>query len=53
MDAAEYRAKARELREKAETMHDQEVRGQMLAIAEQYDRLAEQAEKRGRESKKP
>jgi hypothetical protein len=36
MDAAEYRAKARELREKARTTHDQEVRGNLLTIADQY-----------------
>jgi hypothetical protein len=52
MDAAEYRAKARELREIAESMHDPVARAQVLVIADQYDQLAEWAEARGRESKK-
>ena len=52
MDAAEYRARARELREIAESMHDPVARAHVLVIAGQYDQLAEWAEVRGRESKK-
>ena len=53
MDPLEFCAKARELREKARTIHDQKVRGHMLAIAEQYDWLAARAENQERESEKP
>jgi hypothetical protein len=52
MDAAEYRAKARELREKATTTHDQEVCGNLLTIADQYVLLAKYAEDDDRKPKK-
>jgi hypothetical protein len=41
VDAAEYRAKAREMREKAKTVFDLRARSAVLAIAEQHDWLAE------------
>ena len=53
MDAAEYRARARELREVAETTHDHVARAHLLVIAGQYDRLAEWAEAKEREVEKP
>jgi hypothetical protein len=52
MDAVEYRAKARELREKARTAHDQEVRGHLLTIADQYDALAKALKTDKRETEK-
>jgi hypothetical protein len=52
LDAREHRAKARELREKMKTAHDPSVRAHLL-MSDEYDWLAEQAEKRERESKKP
>jgi hypothetical protein len=52
MDAVDYRAKARELREKARTMRDLRSCGELLAIAEEYDRLAERAEAKERETEK-
>jgi hypothetical protein len=52
MDAAEYRAKAHELREKARTAHDQEVRGHLLTIADQYDALAKALKTDKRETEK-
>ena len=52
MDAAEYRAKARELREKAMTAHDQEVRGHLLTIADQDDGLANALKTDKRETEK-
>jgi hypothetical protein len=53
MDAVDYRAKARELREKARTTHDQKVRAHLLMIADQYDRLGAGAEDQQLESEKP
>jgi hypothetical protein len=52
MDVAGYRAKARELREKASAMHSESGRNHMLAMADHYDWLAEQAEKREGEAQK-
>jgi hypothetical protein len=51
MDAAEYRAKAREFREKAGTTRDQEARGHLLTMADQYDLLAKHAEDGGQSKK--
>jgi hypothetical protein len=53
MDSGEYRASARELREVADITHDHVARAHLLVIAGQYDRLAEWAEAKERESKKP
>jgi hypothetical protein len=53
MDAVDYRAKARELREKARTTHAQKVRAHLLMIADQYDRLGAGAEDQQLESEKP
>jgi hypothetical protein len=50
VDAAEYRAKAREMREKAKTVFDLRARSPVLVIAEQYDWLAEWAEEKARET---
>jgi hypothetical protein len=44
MEAAEYRTKVRELREKAKITHDQRTRADLLTIADQYDLLAKYAE---------
>ena len=43
MAAAEYRAKARELRELASTTHDEKTRADLLVVADQYDSLAKNA----------
>jgi hypothetical protein len=53
LGAAEYRALAQEMRDKADATRDAEARMALRSIAFQYARLAEQAEKRERESKKP
>jgi hypothetical protein len=51
MDAAAYRAKARELREKAATTDYQKARAVLLKMADQYDLLAAAAEDQQREPK--
>ena len=53
LDAKEYRVKARELRELAEAIQDLSARAELLIVASQYDKLAEQAEARERKPKKP
>ena len=53
MEAAEYGAKARELREIAGTTHDPVTRAHLLVIAGQYDQLAEWAEAKERETEQP
>jgi hypothetical protein len=53
VDSGEYRARARELCEVAETTHDPVARAQLLVIASQYDKLAERAEARKHETKQP
>jgi hypothetical protein len=53
VNAAEYRAKAREMRDKARTTHDQRTRAQLVAMADQYDLLAATAPDHQRESEKP
>jgi hypothetical protein len=52
VDAEDCRAKARELREKARTMHEQEARAHLLVMAEQYDLLAKHTADDDRKSKK-
>jgi hypothetical protein len=42
--AARYRAKAKELREKAKSMLDEEARKTFMDLATEYDRLAVQSE---------
>jgi hypothetical protein len=44
MDASEYRAKARELRDMARTTKDTTARADLLALADRYDWLAKHAE---------
>jgi hypothetical protein len=46
VDAAEYRAKAREMREKARTTHDPSAHADLLMMANQYDWLAKWIEAR-------
>ena len=53
VDAKEYRVKARELRELAEATQDLSVRAELLRVASQYDKLAEQAEAQERKPEKP
>jgi hypothetical protein len=53
MNAQKYRAKARELREKASTVRGASGRDQLLEMADHYDWLAKQAEKRERKAKAP
>jgi hypothetical protein len=45
-DAGRYRAKAREMRERAESAHDPIAYQELLSLGEQYDELARQAELR-------
>jgi hypothetical protein len=52
MDASEYRAKARELREMAKSTRGQEVRSHLLEIADEYDALAKALEADKRETEK-
>ena len=47
MDAAEYRAKAREL---ASTTHDEKMRAELLVMADQYDSLVKALEADKRET---
>jgi hypothetical protein len=47
--SGEYRARARELREMAETTHDPSARAELLVLAGRYDRLAARAEDQERE----
>jgi hypothetical protein len=51
VDSGEYRARARELCEVAETTHDPVARAQLLVIASQYDKLAERAEARKQDTR--
>jgi hypothetical protein len=53
VDSGEYCARARELREVAETTRDQNVRAELLALADRYDRLAARAEDQERKGEKP
>jgi hypothetical protein len=53
VDAKDYRAKARELREIARTTKDVTARAHLLELAEQYDLLAKHAEDDDRKSKRP
>lgn len=46
-EAGIYRTQARLSRELAENAPDEELRQTLLEVAEQYDRLAEEAEKKG------
>jgi hypothetical protein len=43
-------SEAQEVRDQAADVYDSEARKQMLAIAEGYDRLAERAEERAKQS---
>jgi hypothetical protein len=45
------RDRAKEVRAQAADIHDEIARAQMLAIAESYERLAEQAEERTKSNK--
>jgi hypothetical protein len=51
-NAAEHRAKARELRELASTTHDEKMRAELLVMADQYDSLAKALEAEKRETEK-
>jgi hypothetical protein len=53
VDAKDYRAKARELREIAKTMKEVTACAHLLELADGYDLLAKHAEDDDRESKKP
>jgi hypothetical protein len=53
VNAKEYRVKARELRELAEAIQDLSARAELLTVASQYDKLAEQAEAQERKPEKP
>jgi hypothetical protein len=48
-DAQYWRDRAEEVRASAEAMHDPVARQTLLKIAEEYETLAERAERRGRE----
>jgi hypothetical protein len=45
-DAGRYRAKAREMRERAKSAHDPIAYQELLSLADQYDALARQVELR-------
>jgi hypothetical protein len=49
-DAEHWRERANELRSLADRMRDQVAKRQVLEVADLYDRLAEEAEKRARRS---
>ena len=49
MDSGEYRARARELREVAETTRNSRARADLLVLAHRYDWLAARAEDEERE----
>jgi hypothetical protein len=49
VDAAKYRAKAVEIRQRAQTAQDPIVLQELLALAAEYERLAEETERRERE----
>jgi hypothetical protein len=50
MDAADYRAKARELRDKARTTLGQSECAHLLTMADEYDWLAARSEAKKRET---
>jgi hypothetical protein len=52
-DAEHWRSRAEEARMLAELMGDPAAKGTMLEIADQYERLAQQAEKRAELEKRP
>ena len=50
VDSGEHHARARELRQVAETTRDQNVRAELLALTDRYDRLAARAEDQERKT---
>jgi hypothetical protein len=53
-DAGRYRAKAREMRERAKSAHDPIAYQELLSLADQYDALARQSRTaRQRQTGKP